>query len=113
MLTALDPQPKSVGVQTTRRSYAADGSIFQEGPHAILIWDNLDDADAYVDILETFGLDTALTSQVTVRLRSEYFSDTLYNGTAILPEHGKDIGWEFMPRNLQILIRDLEQLVEA
>ncbi len=113
MLTTLVPQPRSVGVQTTRRSYAADGTIFEEGDHVELIFNLLETDASYSTLLGYFGLVDALVSEVTIRAPSQFFTDTLYQGVAVRPQHGKEASRDYFPRNVTILVRNLEQLVEA
>lgn len=107
------PQPRCPGVQATRRLQAADATIYEEAPFAELHFNILEDDDMYYDLLDQFGLIEALFSPVTVRLRNQFFLDGLFNGIAIRPEHGKEIDWHYFPRDVTLLIRDLEQLVEA
>lgn len=108
-LTVLSPQPRSVGLQYTRRSYAADGSVVQEGPYVDLVWDVLDDATAYTAILTVFGLHNATQAAVTVYIRNERYAWVRYNGVALLPEVGSDASWQrFFLRDVRIVVRNLE-----
>lgn len=109
-LSTIAPQPRSDGVQRTRRSYAADSSIYQEAPYILLEFAVLNDSNEYGTLLNLFGLVVGLTSPVTVLVRNEFWADTLYNGTAVQPDQGKDAHWEWFPRNITILVRDLVAL---
>lgn len=111
-LVTIDPQPHSVGVQYSRTTRAADGSLLQEGPFVILEWNLLQSDTEYQTVLDYFGVLSSLTSPVTVYVRSEIFTFTRYNGIANRPEVGKSLTWEYMPRNIQLTITDLTQLVE-
>lgn len=107
-LSEITPQPRSTGVQRTRRSYAADSSIYQEAPFVLLEWVVLNDDNEYGTLLNQFGLVVGLTSPVTVLVRNEFWAFTLYSGTAVQPEMGATANWDnFFPRNIQILVRDL------
>lgn len=109
-LSTISPQPRSNGVQRTRRSYAADGSIYQESSYVILEWAVLNDDNEYGTLLNLFGLVVGLTSPVTILCRNEFFAFTLYNGTAVQPDMGSQVHWEWFPRDIQILVRDLVAL---
>jgi len=111
-LDTITPQPSSKGVQYTRTTRAADGSLLQEGPYVVLEWNMLQDATDYQTILDYFGVLNSLTSPVTIYCRSEIFNFVRYNGIASRPEVGKNLDWSYMPRNVSITITNLEQLVE-
>lgn len=109
----IDPQPKSVGIEPTRRTYAADATVYEEKQYAELVWTVIGGGETYYNLLVQFGLESALTSKVTIRLLDNFFRYTLFQGVAIRPEHGKEIDRSFFPRNIKMVIRDLEQLVEV
>lgn len=110
-LSVIAPQPRSTGVQRTRRSHAADGSIYQEAPYVLLEFSVLNSDSEYGTLLNLFGLVSGLTSPVTVLVRNEFWAFTLYNGTAVQPDQGKDAQWNnYFPSNITILIRDLVAL---
>lgn len=111
-LDTITPQPRSKGVQYTRTTRAADGSILQEGPYVVLEWTALEDDMQYTSLLALFGVNSSLTSPVTIYCRSELFSFTRYNGIASRPEVGKSLDWQYRPKNISITITNLEQLVE-
>jgi len=111
-LVDITPAPSSKGVQYTRTTRAASGDLLQEGPYVILEWNMLQDATDYQTILDYFGVLNSLTSPVTVYCRSEIFNFVRYNGIAMRPEIGKSADWQYMPRNIQLTITNLEQLVE-
>lgn len=107
-LTVLSPQPRSTGIQYTRRSYAADGTPINEGAFVELIWDILQDDAALQEILVTFGIYTATSNDVTVYVRNENFDYVRMNGRAIKPQIGEGLQWsKYFPRGLTILIRNL------
>jgi hypothetical protein len=108
-LTVLSPQPRSTGIEYTRRSYAADSTPILEGPFINLVWDVLGSKTEYQAILTTFGLSSATTNDVTVYIRNANFDYVRMNGKAIKPQIGEGIEWaNYFPRNMTILIRDLE-----
>jgi hypothetical protein len=111
-LTVLDPQPRSEGVKATRRSYAANGAVYDEGLYVELVWDYLADATAYQTLLAVFGLSASVAyADVTVYVRNQVYAFTRYNGIAVRPELGVDGAWSsYFPRNLTILIKHLEAL---
>lgn len=107
-LVTITPQPGSTGVQTTRRSIAADSSIYEESPYILLQWTILASSNAYGTLLNQFGIVGGLTSLVTVLVPDNFFAYTIYNGTAVQPEMGKDAKWgNYFLRDITILVRDL------
>ena len=106
-LTVLDPQPRSEGIKTTRRTFAADGSVYDEGRYVELEFSMMPTAAEYLALLTTFGLHNATTNAVTVYVRDETFAFVRMNGTAVRPQPGRDVGWSYFPRNITILIKDL------
>ncbi len=107
-LVALDPQPKSEGVKCTRRSFAADGTPIDEGRYIELVWSMLPDVTTYQSVLSQLGIQSALSNQVTAYVRDETFAWVRVNGLAIRPEPGRDVRWTYFPRDVTILIRDVE-----
>lgn len=108
-LSDLDPQPRSAGIQATRRTFAADGTVHDDGRYVVLEWTVIENATEYQSLLSTFGIETVTTNDVTVYVRDEAFAWARMNGTAVRPSPGQDVRWkEYFPRDVQILIRDLE-----
>lgn len=107
-LTVLSPQPRSIGMQPTRRNFAADGSVSDEARYVELQWDVLESAAEYQAILADFGLDDALYSPVTVYVRDGAFVYVRMNGIAVRPEPGRDVDWQIFPRSITLLVRNLE-----
>lgn len=109
-LTVLVPQPASAGIQYARQSFAADGTPIKEGPFVELVWNVLGTKTQYQSVLNYFGLFNADSNDVTVYVRDERFDYVRMNGKAIkpLPENG--VQWRRpFPRNITILVRDLEE----
>ncbi len=108
-LNLVDPQPRSEGIKPTRRTFGADGTVYDEGRYVELEFSMLPDVTTYQAVLTAFGINSALTNDVTVAIRDETFSFVRMNGTAVRPEPGRDVRWrEYFPRDVVILIRDLE-----
>lgn len=106
-LTVLNPQPRSRGVQVTRRDFMNDGSVVEQGLYVELIWDVLENATAVGTILGVFGLSGTTSANVTVYARDQRYQWRRYNGRAVLP----DANWDnYFPRNVVILVRDLKPL---
>ncbi len=113
-LTKIDPQPMCKGVQVTRRTYPADSSVvYEEKLYAELLWSSIGGGEAYYNLLVLFGVESSITSPVTIRLRDNLFHDVLYQGIAVRPDQGKENDWSYFPKNIKLLIKNLEQLVEA
>lgn len=107
-LTVLDPQPTSQGIRPTRRTFGADGSVYDEGEYVELEYSMVETAAAYLALLTTWGLHNALTNDVTVYVRDETFAFARMNGTAVRPEPGRDVDWrDHFPRSVTILVRNL------
>jgi hypothetical protein len=107
-LAVLSPQPKSTGIQTARRTFAADGTAYDEGKYIELVWDIVKNASAYTTILTAFGITTNLSANVTVYVRSQTYGFIRMNGVAIQPQPSVDQTWDrYFIRNLRLLVRDL------
>ncbi len=106
-LTVLNPQPKSRGIQYTRRNFAGDGTPINEAPFVELKWTVFTN-DNYDQIMTDFGLTSADSNDVTVYVRDENWNYARKNGKAIKPNIGEDRDWDVFPRNMVILVRDLE-----
>lgn len=106
-LTVLNPQPRSPGIQYARRRFGADGAPANEGPFVELIWTIVTNAE-YDTIMSNFGLTSTDSNDVTVYVRDENWDYARKNGKAIKPNIGQDRDWDIFPRDMVILIRDLE-----
>lgn len=98
----------SEGVKPSRRSFAADGSIVEEGLYLELEWGVLESAADYLTLLTAFGLHDALTNEITIYARDARFVNVRYNGIAVRPELGRDARWDMFPRGVTILVKNLE-----
>lgn len=104
LLTKLNPQPRSMGLQITRRNYLLAGGVVDEGPYIELLFSLLPNTSVYSSILGAFGLVSAPSAAVTLYARDDLYTYHRYNGVAIRPE----VGWEnYFPRNIVVLVRDL------
>lgn len=107
-LTVLDPQPRSIGVQPTRRTYSASGQVFDEALYVELLWDYLDDPTAYQAMLTSFGVNSAKFANVTVYVRDATYNFVRYNGVAVQPETGRHVIWrDYFPRQITMIVKDL------
>ena len=107
-LVVISPQPTSDGIKPTRRTYAANGAVYDEGLYVELQFNVLNNASAYQSLLNQFGIQSATTNEVTVYVRDETFAWVRMNGTAVRPEPGRDVRWsKFFPRDVTILVKDL------
>lgn len=107
-LTVLSPQPSADLVMATRRTFAGDGTVYDEGLYVVWRWSIISSVTEYQAILTVLGVQSALTNAVTIYTRNEQGTYTRYNGTAIRPQPAVDITQrDYLLRNLQILIRDL------
>lgn len=107
-LAALEPQPRSTGIQTVERSHAISGQVYEHAKYIRLIFDFLESDLAYQNLIQQFGVDTDLTAAVTVYLRNYDFTWVRMNGLAVRPEVGRGVEWQaFFPRNIEVLIKNL------
>jgi len=111
-LVVLDPQPSGEAViQTTRRSFAADNSVYDEGRYIELEWSAYTDGADYITLLGLFGLSASVANAaVTVYIRDETFAWVRMNGTAIRPMPNKEVSWgeiQSRPLGINILVKGL------
>jgi hypothetical protein len=110
-LVVLSPQPASIGVQSTRRTHAASGLVYDEALFVRLEWNVLNDATGYQAILTAFGLASASQANVTIYARNQRYAFARYNGVAVLPEVGRDVTWDrSFPRGIAVIVKNLEAL---
>lgn len=110
-LVAISPQPKGGSgiIRYTRRSSSAAGTVHDEGAYVPLEWSGLTAGTAkFIALLTQFGLHAAKTAAVTVLVRDEILGDVRMNGLAVRPLMGESMDWEFRPRDVVIIVRDLE-----
>lgn len=106
-LLAFNPQPRSLGVRYTRRTYLGDGRIVDEGPFIELLWSALDNDTQYRAVMQQLGLITANFQVVTLYARDDVWNYHLYGGIAHRPMLGTDAAWEYMPKDITVLVRNL------
>lgn len=110
-LTVLSPQPRSTGVQSTRRTFGADSTVLDEAKFVVLEWDFIETASDYASLLTLFGVNSALYANVTVYVKTELYAFARFNGVAVRPQPGVDVEQErFFIRNLRLTVRDLAAL---
>lgn len=108
-LTVITPQPMALPVAPTRRDYVGDG-IHDQGLFVEFTWSSLKNITAYQTLLALFGLDSAKFADVTIYAKNDLMTFARYNGLAVRPEPGREVGYRSFPRNITILIRDLVAL---
>jgi hypothetical protein len=111
-LTVLSPQPDpGTAIQTTRRTYGGDGTVYDEGRFIEIHWSALTTAAAYQAILTLFGLSASVANaDVTVYVRDEIYAWVRMNGTAVRPMPGNEVHWgdvQSRPLDITILVKDL------
>lgn len=111
-LTVCPIQPTAEAVQATRRTFAATGRPYDEGLYVEWVWSVIETPSQLLTVLGYFGmggLPITYTKEVTIYTRNELYSYIRYNGLAVFPQLGRDLRWKnFFPRDLTMLIRDLE-----
>lgn len=102
------PQPHSNGIESSRRTFGADGSVYDEGKFIELEFDVIPNGTLYVALLTLFGVNNNLFADVTVLIPDERRTFIRYNGTAVRPSPGRDMRQSrFFLRGITILVKDL------
>lgn len=104
----ISPQPKSQGIRPTRRTFSGDATINDEGSYCELEFSALQDETEYQALLTQFGIESSLSAQVSVYIRNGVYTFGYYNAIVVQPEPGKEVSWDFFPKNVIILLRNLE-----
>lgn len=108
-LSVIYPQGKCQGVRATLRSNAISGRVTDQGLYILFEWNVLESAVMYQNLLDQFGVKTALYNNVTIYARNSVLVWSRYNGRAIQPEVANDFDWNnFRLRNLKLLVRNLK-----
>lgn len=109
-LATVSPQPRSEGgIQYTTRTYAANGSVYQEGPYIELTWDVFISDTVYRATLHQFGVRDNNRAMVTVMIPNGVRTWGRYNGYAVQPEAGKEMRYQGRRvKGVTLLVRDLE-----
>lgn len=111
-LVAMTPQPASNGVEYAVRDLGIDGSVSEQGLFIELHWSALGSIAEYTTLLGQFGLSSATTARVTVYVPGLDYAFTRYNGLAVRPEKGKDMGRrDYFLRDIRIIVKDLTAAV--
>lgn len=79
----------TMGLQYTRRQFAASGAVIDELPYIELNFSTIN-ITRYQALLTQFGLLVAITAPVSVYVQDQNFDWILRNGTAVKPEIGTD-----------------------
>jgi hypothetical protein len=112
-LNPIVPVPSTSPVTPVQRDWGAGGGIHDQGKYVCLRWDFVEDEDEYEDLLTLFNLHTGDYEAVTVYVKNERLQWTRYNGYAQLPLPQADMDIKnFFPRDIEIVVVDLEALSE-
>jgi hypothetical protein len=107
--TDINPQPRTDGLQYTRRQYAASGIVLDELPFIELKWSVFESVTEYQSILSQFGLTSASYALVSVYVQDENFNWITRDATALKPLINQDGSRNnFLLRDFTILLRDLQ-----
>ena len=111
-LVVLSPQPDpGPAIQTTRRMYGGDNTVYDEGRFIELEWSAYTNAADYLTLLGLFGLSASVSSAlVTVYIRDEAYVWVRMNGTAVRPMPHKEVKWgdiQSRPLDITMLVKDL------
>lgn len=89
-MTAFDPQPSTIGLQYTRRQYAASDRVLDELPFIELNFGVFEEIEDYQGVLTLSGLLVARTALVSVQIEDENYDPIVRNGTAQKPFIGSE-----------------------
>lgn len=88
-------QPDYDGIQYAREVFAGSGDLYVDGRFIELHFPAIVGPDDWWAILGQFGLQTARTALITIRLMNEdKTSRTIYNGRAVKKEYGQVNRWD-------------------
>lgn len=105
---ALVPQPRTIGLQYTRRLYPLSGNLIDEAPFVEFLYSMIESITQYQAILTQYGLLTAKTALVSVQIQDENYDDAVFNGVAVKPQIGVDGQREdYFLRNFTLLVHSL------
>lgn len=103
------PQPRTSGVQVTRRVHSVSGGLQDEFLYVEMLFSALESVSQFQAVLTQFGVLSAMTNEVTIMARDQTLQWATYNGTAVQPQMGADVQYSrYYPRDVVMLIRDLE-----
>lgn len=112
-LTVLNPQPRSLGVQATERSYGLSGAVHERGLYIEIVYDYIATPTDYQVLLALMGTNTDLSAPVTLYAWRRDYDYVRYNAIAVRPQIGQDGGWtNYYLRNVVFLFTHLEELDE-
>lgn len=108
-MAPIDPQPRTEGMQYTRRQNAASGIVIDEAPFVLFEWSMLDPASEYQNLLDQFGLTTETTAPVSIYVQDQNYEWVLRNATVVKPLIGTDGGRNnFFIRDIVIVAKNLQ-----
>jgi hypothetical protein len=108
-LSAIVPQPRTIGLQHTRRQFAASGIVIDELSYVELLFSMLETVAQLQALLTQFGVLTATTADVSVYVQDENYDWQVYNGVAVKPLIGVDgHRQEYFLRDFTILVKSLQ-----
>lgn len=94
------------GVIAAQVDFGADGSIFEQGYYARLVWPALETIEEYQQILAQAGLDAFMRRAVSVYLPDFQRAWHLYNGYAIRP---RTPNYRLWPNDVTMMINRLKR----
>ena len=89
-LTAFSPQPSSEGVKAVQRTFAPDGTVYEQGLYIELRWSVLR-LTQYDSLLTGLALNLNISYPQTIYVPNHLFTFTRYNAIAVRPEKGTDV----------------------
>lgn len=112
-LVPIIPVPSHSPVTPVQRDWGAGGGVYDQGFYVCLRWEMVESEAEYLSLLTLFNLHASKYEAVTVYVKNSMLQWFRYNGYAQRPMPQTDMDWKnFFPRNIEIIVVDLEQLDE-
>lgn len=106
----LVPQPHVSGIKITRRSHGHANKIKDDFLYTDLLFNILGGINGFRAVLDQLGLLDDIEVDITITLKNNSLEWGKYNAIAVRPQQGEDVEWSnFFPRNIVILIKEIEQ----
>jgi hypothetical protein len=106
-LTKFNPQPRSLGVKATRRTFHSSGA-YDEGLYIEFLWNMMESETEYQNVLNQAGILSVLSNRVTINARDQTWVYHRYSGYVYQPLIGEQADWNYFPQNIVMIVRDLE-----
>lgn len=107
--TDISPQPATIGLEYTRRQYAASGIVIDEYAFIAFHWSMIETESQYQTLLGTFGLSASVAyANVSIYLQDHTYAWITRDGIAVRPFIGQDGSRNnYFLRDFTIVVKNL------